>query len=76
MQKKQALVRGRIESAQHERGVLLLNTGNGKGKSSAAFGALARALGHGLRVGIRAMPGCTSRLIGRAEAALRARSAA
>lgn len=52
MQKKQAVVRGRIESARHERGILLLNTGNGKGKSSAAFGVLARALGHGLRAAV------------------------
>ncbi len=52
MQKKQAVVRGRIESARHERGILLLNTGNGKGKSSAAFGVVARALGHGFKVGV------------------------
>jgi ATP:corrinoid adenosyltransferase len=30
----------------------VVNTGNGKGKSSAAFGVVARALGHGLRVGV------------------------
>ena len=35
-----------------ERGVLLVLTGNGKGKSSSAFGMLARALGHGMRVGV------------------------
>jgi cob(I)alamin adenosyltransferase len=52
MQKKQAVVRDRIESARIERGILLLNTGNGKGKSSAAFGVLARALGHGLRAAV------------------------
>jgi len=52
MQKKQAVVHARIESARQERGILLLNTGNGKGKSSAAFGVLARALGHGLRAAV------------------------
>jgi len=52
MLKKQAVVRGRIESAQQERGVLLVHTGNGKGKSTAAFGVLARALGHGLRAAV------------------------
>lgn len=52
MIKKKALVDGRIAAAQDERGVLLVNTGNGKGKSSAAFGVLARALGHGLQVAV------------------------
>ena len=42
----------KIAGAQEERGVLLVNTGNGKGKSSAAFGVVARALGHGLKVGV------------------------
>ncbi|MDH5484434.1 MAG: cob(I)yrinic acid a,c-diamide adenosyltransferase, partial [Gammaproteobacteria bacterium] len=35
-----------------DRGVLLIHTGNGKGKSSAAFGMVARALGHDMKVGI------------------------
>lgn len=52
MQKKKAVVDGKIASAQEERGVLVINTGNGKGKSSAAFGVVARALGHGLKVGV------------------------
>lgn len=47
MQKKKALVDERIERASQERGVLILLRGNGKGKSSSAFGTLARALGHG-----------------------------
>ncbi len=45
MQKKKAVVDGKIAAAQEERGVLVVNTGNGKGKSSAAFGVVARALG-------------------------------
>ena len=50
MQRKKALIDERIAAAQAARGVLLVNTGNGKGKSSAAFGLVARALGHGLKV--------------------------
>src|SRR5574343_388318 len=52
MQKKKAVVDDKIAAAQVERGVLVINTGNGKGKSSAAFGVVARALGHGLKVGV------------------------
>jgi len=52
MQKKKAVIDDKIAAAQEQRGVLLVNTGNGKGKSSAAFGVVARALGHGLKVGV------------------------
>lgn len=52
MQKKKAVIDGKIAAAAEERGVLVVNTGNGKGKSSAAFGVVARALGHGLKVGV------------------------
>lgn len=52
MQRKKAVVDEKIAAAQIERGVLLVNTGNGKGKSSAAFGLVARALGHGMKVGV------------------------
>ena len=52
MQKKKSVIDEKIASAQEERGVLLVNTGNGKGKSSAAFGVVARALGHGLKVAV------------------------
>jgi len=52
MQKKKSVVDDKIAAAQEERGVLLVNTGNGKGKSSAAFGVVARALGHGLDVAV------------------------
>ena len=52
MQKKKAVIDGHIAAAQEARGVLVINTGNGKGKSSAAFGVVARALGHGLQVGV------------------------
>ncbi len=49
MQRKKAVVDERIAAATTTRGVFLLFTGNGKGKSTAAFGLLARALGHGMR---------------------------
>jgi cob(I)alamin adenosyltransferase len=52
MQRKKAVIDARIAAAEGERGVLLLLTGNGKGKSSSAFGMVARSLGHGLRVGV------------------------
>lgn len=52
MQRKKAVVDAHIDAAQQERGVLLVLTGNGKGKSSSAFGMVARALGHGMRVGV------------------------
>ena len=52
MERKKTVVDEAIAAAQQERGVLLVNTGNGKGKSSAAFGVVARALGHGMRVAV------------------------
>jgi len=50
MQRRKAAVDARIAAATEQRGVLLVLTGNGKGKSSSAFGMVARALGHGMRV--------------------------
>lgn len=52
MQRKKDVIDSKIAAAQEERGILLVNTGNGKGKSSAAFGVVARALGHGHRVAV------------------------
>lgn len=52
MARKKAIVDAGIARATEQRGVVLVNTGNGKGKSSAAFGMVARALGHGMRVGV------------------------
>lgn len=52
MVRKKAVVDQAIAAAQTRRGVLLVNTGNGKGKSSAAFGVVARALGHGQQVAV------------------------
>lgn len=52
MLQKKASVHEAIARSSDERGVVLLVTGPGKGKSSSAFGMLYRALGHGLRVGL------------------------
>ena len=52
MAAKQKIMQERIASAQKEQGVLLVLTGPGKGKSSSGFGMVARALGHGMKVGI------------------------
>jgi cob(I)alamin adenosyltransferase len=42
----------RVAAAQEIRGIIIVFTGNGKGKSTAAFGTAARAVGHGLQVGV------------------------
>lgn len=52
MARKKAVVDSRIERADIDRGVLVVLTGNGKGKSSSAFGMALRSLGHGMSVGI------------------------
>jgi cob(I)alamin adenosyltransferase len=52
MAKKKAVVDAAIAAATDERGLLLVLTGNGKGKSTSAFGMVARALGHGMKVGV------------------------
>jgi cob(I)alamin adenosyltransferase len=51
-QRKKELVDRRIARATIDRGVLVVNTGNGKGKSSSGFGMLARSLGHGFHCGV------------------------
>ncbi len=52
MEKQKARVDASIAAASTERGVAILLTGNGKGKSSSAFGMVMRALGYGHRVGV------------------------
>ncbi len=52
MKKQKEKVDARIEEASEERGVALLLTGDGKGKSSSAFGMVLRALGYDQRVGV------------------------
>ncbi|MCT4704064.1 cob(I)yrinic acid a,c-diamide adenosyltransferase [Enterobacteriaceae bacterium H20N1] len=51
-QRQKEKVDARIEAAQEERGILIVFTGNGKGKTTAAFGTVTRAIGHGKKVGV------------------------
>ncbi len=41
-----------LATITEERGLLIVHTGTGKGKSAAAFGIVLRCLGHGMRVGV------------------------
>lgn len=52
MKKQKAKVDSAIAAADTERGIAVLLTGNGKGKSSSAFGMVMRALGYGQKVGV------------------------
>lgn len=52
MKKQKANVDASIDAADTERGVAILLTGDGKGKSSSAFGMVMRALGYGHKVGV------------------------
>ena len=52
MERKKAIVDAKIAAADKEIGIIVVNTGNGKGKSSSGFGMVARALGHGMKVGV------------------------
>lgn len=52
MATKKAVMDKRIAAADEERGVLILLKGNGKGKSSSAFGTMARSIGHGKKCAV------------------------
>ncbi len=52
MQRVKASVDRRIEAAKEERGILIVFTGAGKGKTTAALGMVLRCLGHGMKVAI------------------------
>ena len=52
MQRLKASVDRRIESAQGEKGLLIVYTGAGKGKTTAALGMVLRAIGHGMKVAV------------------------
>ena len=52
MQRKKAHVDKRIAEATTEKNLLLVLTGNGKGKRSSAFGKLARSVGHGMKCAV------------------------
>lgn len=52
MQRLKATIDRRIEAAQEEKGLLMVYTGAGKGKTTAALGMALRCLGHGMKVAI------------------------
>lgn len=52
MKRHKEVVDDKIKQATKDKGLLLVITGNGKGKSSSGFGMVARSLGHGMRVGV------------------------
>ncbi|WP_415355676.1 cob(I)yrinic acid a,c-diamide adenosyltransferase [Halioglobus sp. Uisw_031] len=52
MVSKKAVMDAKIANATEERGVLILLKGNGKGKSSSAFGTMARSVGHGKKCAV------------------------
>lgn len=52
MRKKKAARDKILSTKTIEKGLLIVNTGKGKGKSTAGFGMIFRALGHGFRVGV------------------------
>jgi len=52
MEKRKAVQDAEVASKTLEKGLLIVHTGAGKGKSTAAFGLILRALGYGWRVGV------------------------
>ena len=52
MAKKKALIDARVAKATEERGVLIVLSGPGKGKSSSGFGTVIRCIGHGYKAAV------------------------
>jgi cob(I)alamin adenosyltransferase len=52
MQRKKFYIDARIEKANIDKGIIVLLTGNGKGKSSSALGMICRALGYEMSIGV------------------------
>ncbi|SFV17588.1 cob(I)yrinic acid a,c-diamide adenosyltransferase [Pseudoduganella namucuonensis] len=52
MERKKAIIDAKIAAADKQIGIIIVNTGNGKGKSSSGFGMAIRAMGHGMKVGV------------------------
>lgn len=52
MQRRKEVQEQRLAQASNEKGLIIVNTGNGKGKTTAALGMVLRSLGHGYRVAI------------------------
>jgi len=52
MERKKAIIDAQIAAADKKIGIIIVNTGNGKGKSSSGFGMVMRAMGHGMKVAV------------------------
>lgn len=52
MQRRKEVQEQRLKNASPEKGLIIVNTGHGKGKTTAALGMVLRSLGHGYRVAI------------------------
>ncbi len=52
MQALQAEMREKMRAAKEKRGLIIVHTGDGKGKTTAAFGMLVRMLAHGRRCAV------------------------
>ena len=52
MQRRKEVQQERVAKADQEKGLIIVNTGNGKGKTTAALGMVLRSLGHGYKVAI------------------------
>ena len=52
MQRKKEYIDSRIDEANIDKGIIVLLTGNGKGKSSSAMGMICRALGYDMKVAL------------------------
>lgn len=52
MRKRQAAQAKIVAGKTQEKGLLIVHTGTGKGKTSAALGMVVRAIGHGMKVGV------------------------
>lgn len=52
MERKKAIIDKKINEADKHIGIIVVTTGNGKGKSSSGFGMVMRAMGHGMKVAV------------------------
>ncbi len=52
MQRKKEYIDSRIDAANIDKGIIVLLTGNGKGKSSSAMGMICRSLAYDMKVGV------------------------
>ena len=52
MERRKEVQQQRLSERTHEKGLIIIHTGNGKGKTTAALGMVLRSLGHGFKVAI------------------------